>query len=83
MSSDTINIINRNRSNMKVSDFLSELTDNQKQSLTSLINSSTPNITRKTIYISAGGKFAKYEDFLRSFAYQKGYVPIHPISTLA
>ncbi len=37
---------------------------------------------RKTVYLSSGGKFYKYINFMRAFAYALDYVPIHPIGTL-
>lgn len=61
---------------------LDALEEDQKKSLTSLVSDSSPDKLRKTVYLSSGGKFLKYADFLRAFAMKSGYVPVHPVVTL-
>lgn len=79
MSSDK-NRVKRLRTNLSLKQFLSVLKENQKKSISSLISSSA--VLRKTVYLSSGGKFLKYADFLRVFAIKSGYVPVHPVETL-
>lgn len=81
MSSDK-NIVKKIRASLNLKQFLNSLTENQKKGISPLITASSPNTLRKTVYLSSGGKFLKYTDFLRSFAIKSGYVPIHPVETL-
>lgn len=68
--------------NLSLKHFLSLLKENQKKGIVPLLSSSPPNKLRKVIYLSSGGKFLKYADFLRAFTLKRGYVPIHPVVTL-
>lgn len=81
MSSDK-NIIKGIRANLSLKQFLATLEENQKKDIAPLINSSFPDKLRKAVYLSSGGKFLKYADFLRAFVIKSGYVPIHPVVTL-
>lgn len=81
MSSDK-NIVKKIRVSLNLKQFLNSLNENQKKGISPLITASSPNTLRKTVYLSSGGKFLKYADFLRSFAIKSGYVPIHPVETL-
>lgn len=81
MSSDK-NYIKKTRTVLTFKQLLDALGENQKKSLTSFVSDSSPNKLRKTVYLSSGGKFFKYADFLRAFAIKSGYVPIHPVVTL-
>lgn len=82
MSTDTKIVLNKVRSDLTSREFISLLDDKQRSSLVPLISSSPPLSLRKTVYLSAGGKYSKYEDFLRIFAIKSGFVPIHPVATL-
>lgn len=70
------------RADFKLKDFLTTLKPTQRKGFASVISDSKTKKLRSTVYLSSGGKFSKYLDFLRLFAYQAGYVPIHPIGTL-
>lgn len=70
------------RASLSFKQFLNSLNENQKKGISPLVITSRPNTLRKTVYLSSGGKFLKYADFLRSFAIKSGYVPIHPVETL-
>ena len=61
--------------------FLKKLSGEQRNYITSFINSNR-NDLRKTVYISSGGKYYKYVDFILAFVYKMGYVPVHPILNL-
>lgn len=61
---------------------LSSISKKQNEFLSPLISASPPRNLRKTVYLSSGGKYSKYEDFLRIFTFKTGYVPVHPVSTL-
>jgi hypothetical protein len=63
-------------------EILTSLEKDKAQALNKLINSSKNSTLRKSVYLSSGGKYFKYADFLINFSYRLGYVPIHPISTL-
>jgi len=81
MSSDK-NIVRKIRASLNLKQFLNSLTENQKKGISPLVTASGQNTLKKTVYLSSGGKFLKYSDFLRSFAIKSGYVPIHPVETL-
>lgn len=68
--------------NIDVKDFLGSLNAAQKSGLSSFVPSISPGNLRKTVYLSSGGKYLKYTNFMRLFAYQSGFVPIHPVVTL-
>lgn len=72
----------RVRADIKLKPFLNSLNDKQRVNLSSLLNNSQPTDIRKTVYLSSGGKYSKYDDFLRIFTFKLGYVPIHPVATL-
>lgn len=72
----------RARSAVNLKQFLDSLRKSQKKNLVSLVSSSIPAKLRKTVYLSSGGKYLKYVDFLRLFALRLGYVPVHPVVTL-
>lgn len=57
------------------------LSKNQRENLNKIPHNPEEDL-RKTVYLSSGGKFYKYINFMRAFAYAMDYVPIHPIGTL-
>ncbi len=63
-------------------DVLVSLTKEKAKALNDIINSSNVSTLRKPVYLSSGGKYSKYADFLLKFTYDLGNVPIHPILTL-
>lgn len=68
--------------NLSEKDILSSLSLSRADALNKIVNSSRPEQLRRTVYLSSGGKYYKYVDYLLKFAYDLGYVPIHPILTL-
>lgn len=72
----------RFRSKIILKKFLVSLQLEQRKNLTPLVSASPPTKLRQTVYLSSGGKYFKYVDFLRLFTYKLGYVPVHPIVTL-
>jgi len=70
------------RTGINLKDFASSLSDNQKKDIAPLVSISTPDSLRKTVYLSSGGKYLKYADFLLEFVYKSGYVPVHPMLSL-
>jgi hypothetical protein len=63
-------------------DVLVSLTKEKAKALNDIINTSNVSTLRKPVYLSSGGKYSKYVDFLLKFTYDLGNVPIHPILTL-
>jgi len=63
-------------------ELLRSLEKEKAEALNKIVNSSKIATLRKSVYLSSGGKYFKYADFLLNFTYKLGYVPIHPISTL-
>jgi exopolyphosphatase/guanosine-5'-triphosphate,3'-diphosphate pyrophosphatase len=63
-------------------ELLISLEKEKAEALNKIVNSSKISTLRKSVYLSSAGKYFKYADFLLTFAYKLGYVPIHPISTL-
>lgn len=70
------------RANLKLKEFVSALKSHQRKGLAPAISTSNIKKLRPTVYLSSGGKFSKYLDFLRFFTYKAGFVPIHPIGSL-
>lgn len=68
--------------NIDEKDILSSLTLSRADALNKIVNTSRPEKLRKTVYLSSGGRYYKYVDYLLKFVYDSGYVPIHPILTL-
>lgn len=68
--------------NINEKDILSSLSLSRADALNKIVNTSRPEKLRKTVYLSSGGKYYKYVDYLLKFVYDSGYVPIHPILTL-
>lgn len=63
-------------------DVLALLGKDKIEALNNVTNSSKFSDLRKTVYLSGGGKYYKYVDFMLRFTYEMGNVPIHPILTL-
>ncbi|MEA2020369.1 MAG: hypothetical protein U9M98_01490 [Patescibacteria group bacterium] len=84
MSSDkNFNTRNSLPSPTKLSfDNFAQLLDKGQRKKLNKISHNPDRDLRKTVYLSSGGRFYKYINFMREFAYSLNYVPIHPIGTL-
>jgi|GEM_PF-3482776 len=75
------NVTAKSARKLDPNNFLKKLTQDQKEYITSFIGDNKDDL-RKTVYISSGGKYYKYVDFILAFVYKMGYVPVHPILNL-
>ena len=81
MSNDKKNVNNNFLSVLDTSSFLKNITADQKKYVSEFVAQNHKGL-RKTVYISSGGKYYKYVDFILAFVYKLGFVPVHPILNL-